>query len=61
VQIIIDFFKKLGVNAVITNNIDETAILALSGAGIDVYITDISTPQEAYEAFREGKLKRTVI
>ncbi|MGC8557902.1 MAG: cation diffusion facilitator family transporter [Nitrososphaeria archaeon] len=61
VQIIIDFFKKLGVNAVITNNIDETAVLALSGAGIDVYITEISTPQEAYEAFREGKLKRTII
>jgi len=60
VQIIIDFFKKLGVNAVIANAIDETAILALSGAGIDVYITDISTPQEAYEAFREGKLKRTI-
>lgn len=60
-QIIIDFLKKMGVNAVIAQSIDETAVLALSGAGIDVYITDIKTPQEAYEAFKEGKLKRYVV
>ncbi|MDG6928253.1 MAG: cation diffusion facilitator family transporter [Nitrososphaerota archaeon] len=59
-QMIIDMLKKLGVNAVIAQGMDETAVLALSGAGIDVYITDIKTPQEAYEAFKEGKLKRYV-
>ncbi|MEM3557346.1 MAG: cation diffusion facilitator family transporter [Conexivisphaerales archaeon] len=59
-QIMINFLKKLGVNAVITQGIDQTVALALSGAGIDVYITYEKTPQEAYEAFKEGKLKRYV-
>ena len=59
-QTIISFFKKLGVNAVILQSIEETAALALSGAGIDVYLTDIKDPQKAYEAFREGRLKRYV-
>ncbi len=60
-QVIINFLKKLGVNAVISQSIDETAALALSGAGIDVYLTDIKDPQKAYEAFREGNLKRHTV
>jgi predicted Fe-Mo cluster-binding NifX family protein len=49
---------SLGVKAVITGHVGPNAHMALSGAGIDIYMTSGGTVREAVELLKSGELKK---
>ena len=47
-----------GVNAVVTGHIGPKAFKVLIKAGVDIYLREDGTVQEAVDDFKEGKLKK---
>ncbi len=48
---------QTGVEAVITGHVGPKAFSALKSGGINIYLTNRSTVQEAIQAFKDRKLK----
>lgn len=48
------------VNAVLTGNVGPNAFKTLSAAGIDMYLINNMSVQEAINAFKKGELEKTL-
>jgi len=49
---------SLGVKAVITGNVGPNAQMALSGAGVEIYMVSPVSVREAIELFKKGELTK---
>lgn len=50
---------QTGVQAVISGHVGPKAFFALRAGGIDIYLSQSGTVQEALDAFKAGKLEKT--